>query len=63
MRDYFSFVMSLKACDYLKLPLVIISEKEVPFANEIISSALEKVVDKSLCDQFAKCIVTGLREE
>lgn len=47
----------------LLLPLVIISEKEVPFANEIISSALEKVVDKSLCDQFAKCIVTGLREE
>lgn len=47
----------------LLLPLVIIDEKEVTSANEIISSALEEVVDKSLCDQLAKCIVTGLREE
>lgn len=47
----------------LLLPLVIIGDKEVTCANEIISSALEEVFDKSLCNQFAKCIVTGLLEE
>ncbi len=47
----------------LLLPLVIISEKEVPCATEIISSALEEVFDKALCNPFAKCIVYGLLEE
>ncbi len=28
-----------------------------------ISSALEEVFDKSLCNQFAKCIAYGLMEE
>lgn len=47
----------------LLLPLVIIDGKEVICATEAISSALEEVFDKSLCNQFAKCIVYGLMEE
>lgn len=47
----------------LLLPLVIIGEEEVSCATEIISSALEEVFDKSLCNQFAKCIIYGLMEE
>jgi len=47
----------------LLLPLVTIGKEEVPSATEIVSSALENVFDKSLCNQFAKCIVYGLTEE
>lgn len=47
----------------LLLPLVVISEEKVSCAIEIISSVLEEILDKSLCNQFAKCIVYGLIEE
>lgn len=47
----------------LLLPLVVIGEKDIVCAIEIISSALQEVFDKSLCNQFAKCIVNGLIED
>lgn len=47
----------------LLLPLVIIGKEEILSSTEIISTTLEEVFDKSLCDQSAKCIVYGLTEE
>ena len=69
--SFFSFADLLKYMDWQKdnrlflllLPLVIIGEEEVSCATKIISSALEEIFDKSLCNQFAKCIVYGLMEE
>ena len=67
----FSFEDLMKYMEYQKdnriflllLPLVIISEEKVSCAIEIISSVLEEIFDKSLCNQYAKCIVHGLLEE
>ena len=44
----------------LLLPLAIIDNQDKDQALQIISNALQKIFDQSLCSQYAACIVNGL---